>query len=132
MATESAPAFPPGFDAAAFERQAKVNFIRLQAAHDAGNLDDIREFTTPEMYAEIKLDIDERHGAGSRTEVVTLNAQVLEAVEEDQSADRQRPFHRPDPRRQRDRRALRRRSGTSAAPPTARAAGWSPAFSKAL
>jgi predicted lipid-binding transport protein (Tim44 family) len=82
MATETAPAFPPGFDAAAFERQAKVNFIRLQAAHDAGNLDDIREFTTPEMYAEIKLDIDERHGAGSRTEVVTLNAQVLEAVEE--------------------------------------------------
>jgi predicted lipid-binding transport protein (Tim44 family) len=75
-------AFPPGFDAAAFERQAKVNFIRLQAAHDAGNLDDIREFTTPEMYAEIKLDLDERGGRTSRTEVEQLDAQVLEAVEE--------------------------------------------------
>lgn len=82
MATESPSTFPPGFDAAAFERQAKVNYIRLQAAHDAGNLDDIREFTTPEMYAEIKLDLDERGGANSRTEVVTLNAQTLEAVEE--------------------------------------------------
>jgi len=73
---------PPDFDAEAFVRQAKVNFLRLQAANDAGNLDDIREFTSPEMYAEIKLDIDERHGATQRTEVVTLNADVLEASEE--------------------------------------------------
>ncbi len=74
--------FPPGFDAAAFERQAKVNFIRMQTANDAGNLDDLREFTTPEMYAELKLDIDERKGAPQNTEVVELNAEVLEAVEE--------------------------------------------------
>ena len=73
---------PPGFDAEAFTRQAKVNFLRLQAANDAGNLDDIREFTSPEMYAEIKLDIDERRGASQRTEVVELNAEVLEAAEE--------------------------------------------------
>lgn len=78
-----AGAFPPGFDAVAFARQAKVNFLRLQAANDAGNLDDIREFTTPEMYAEIKLDIDERKGAVQRTEVTLLEAEVLEAVEED-------------------------------------------------
>lgn len=83
LAPSQAASLPPGFDAAAFERQAKVNFIRLQAAHDAGNLADIREFTTPEMYAEIKLDIDERAGKTGRTEVVTLDAQVLEAVEED-------------------------------------------------
>ncbi|MDP2432298.1 MAG: Tim44-like domain-containing protein [Pseudomonadota bacterium] len=78
----SAPVLPPGFDAEAFVRQGKVNFLRLQAANDAGNLDDIREFTTPEMFAEIKLDIDERNGATQRTDVVTLNAEVLEAVEE--------------------------------------------------
>lgn len=81
-APASAPALPPGFDAESFVRQAKVNFLRLQAANDAGNLDDIREFTSPEMYAEIKLDIDERNGATQRTEVVTLNAEVLEAAEE--------------------------------------------------
>jgi predicted lipid-binding transport protein (Tim44 family) len=78
----SGGALPPGFDAEAFVRQAKVNFLRLQAANDAGNLDDIREFTSPEIYAEIKLDIDERHGATQRTEVETLDAEVLEAVEE--------------------------------------------------
>lgn len=77
-----ASALPPGFDAEAFLRQAKVNFLRLQAANDAGNLDDIREFTSPEMYAEIKLDIDERRGVTQRTEVVMLDAEVLEAIEE--------------------------------------------------
>ncbi len=76
------PDLPPGFDAEAFTRQAKVNFIRLQAANDAGDLDDLRAFTTPEMYAELKLDIDERRGAPQRTEVVELHAEVLEAVEE--------------------------------------------------
>lgn len=74
--------FPPGFDEVAFARQAKINFIRLQAANDAGNLDDLREFTTPEMYAELKMDIDERQGKEQHTEVMTINAEALEAVEE--------------------------------------------------
>jgi predicted lipid-binding transport protein (Tim44 family) len=73
---------PPGFDAEAFVRQAKLNFIRLQAASDAGNLDDIREFTTPEMYAEIALQFSERGDAAQHTEVTELDAEVLEAVEE--------------------------------------------------
>jgi len=84
-ATSSAAAvatFPPGFDDVAFSRQAKVNFIRMQAANDAGNLDDLREFTTPEMYAELKLDIDERQGKTQHTEVMTINAETLEALEE--------------------------------------------------
>jgi predicted lipid-binding transport protein (Tim44 family) len=46
---------PADFDVEGFVRNAKVNFIRLQAANDAGNLDDIREFTAPEMFAEIKM-----------------------------------------------------------------------------
>lgn len=73
---------PAGFDTEAFVRQAKLNFIRLQAAYDAADLDDIRTFTTPEMYAEIKLQIDERGPAPQRTEVVKLDAEVLECVEE--------------------------------------------------
>mgnify|MGYP003525573415 FL=1 len=51
---------PAGFDVDGFVRNAKVNFIRLQAANDAGNLEDIREFTTPEMFGEIKLGFAER------------------------------------------------------------------------
>lgn len=79
----AATAATDGFDADAFVRQAKVNFIRLQAAHDAANLDDIREFTTPEMYAEIRLQIGERGAAAQRTDVVELNAEVIEVAEED-------------------------------------------------
>jgi predicted lipid-binding transport protein (Tim44 family) len=73
---------PADFDADAFARNAKVNFIRLQAANDAANLDDIREFTSPEMFAEIKLAIDERKGATQETDVAELNAQVIDVAEE--------------------------------------------------
>ena len=73
---------PADFDVAGFVRNAKLNFIRLQAANDAGNLDDIREFTTPEMFAEIKLSHSERGGAAQETDVVTIEAEVLEVVEE--------------------------------------------------
>lgn len=68
---------PAGFDVAGFERNAKVQFVRLQASFDAANLNDLREFTSPEMFAELKMQIDERNGAANRTEVVTLEAQLL-------------------------------------------------------
>ena len=73
---------PADFDAEGFLRHAKVHFIRLQAANDACNLDDIREFTTPEMFAEIKLGIDERAGRKQQTDVVQLEAEVLDVTEE--------------------------------------------------
>ncbi len=71
-----------GFDREAFVKQAKVQFIRLQAAHDDGNLDDIREFTSPEMFAEIRLQMAERGDEINRTDVVELNAEIAEVVEE--------------------------------------------------
>lgn len=78
----NASRMPADFDAAAFERNAKVNFIRLQAANDAGDLDDIRQFTTPEMFAELKMELTERGLSTQKQEVVDLQAQVLE-VDED-------------------------------------------------
>jgi predicted lipid-binding transport protein (Tim44 family) len=68
---------PAELDVEAFVRTAKVQFVRLQAVFDAADLDDLREFTTPEMYAELKLEIDERKGALNRTDVVTLDAELL-------------------------------------------------------
>ena len=61
---------------------AKTSFIRLQAANDARDLDDIRDYTTPEMYAEIAMQIRERGDAPQRTEVVLLDAKLAEAVVE--------------------------------------------------
>ena len=81
-ATASDTTFPPGFDAEAFAREAKLNFIRLQAAFDARNLDDIRSFTAPEIFAEISMQLAERGDAQQTTDVMQLNAEVLEAVDE--------------------------------------------------
>jgi len=79
--TGAPPAVPAGFDTEAFLRNAKVYFVRLQAAWDAGNMPDIREFTTPEMFAEVKIDLDARGGQQNQTDVVQLNAELL-AVED--------------------------------------------------
>jgi len=73
---------PADFDQEGFLRNAKVNFIRLQAANDAGNLDDIREFTTPEMFAEIKLNFGERGAGSQETDVVKLDGAILDVSEE--------------------------------------------------
>lgn len=70
-------AIPSGFDTAGFLHLAKVNFIRLQAAWDQADLDDIREFTTPEMFAEIKLDLNDRGTATNHTDVVSCAAELL-------------------------------------------------------
>ena len=73
---------PADFDHAAFERNAKVNFLRLQAAYDSGNLDDLREFTSPEMFAELKLDIQGREVGLQNGDVARLDAVVLDVAEE--------------------------------------------------
>lgn len=73
---------PADFDVAGFARNAKVQFIRLQAAHDAGNLEDIRDFTTPQMFGEISMDLRDRGQATSQTEVVSLDADVIDVQEE--------------------------------------------------
>ena len=78
---DTAPPVPAGFDTEAFLRNAKVYFVRLQAAWDVGNVEDIREFTTPEMFAEIRVDLSARGTQPNQTDVVQLNADVL-AVEE--------------------------------------------------
>lgn len=80
----AASKIPANFDSEAFIRNAKVGFIRLQAAHDAGDLADIREFTSPEMFAEIRMDLEQRNGMPQKTDVVSLNAEILEVEQEAQ------------------------------------------------
>jgi predicted lipid-binding transport protein (Tim44 family) len=67
---------PADFDAPSFLRVAKSNFIRLQAAWDKGDTADIREFTTPEVFAEMKMQISERNQADF-TDVVSIDAELL-------------------------------------------------------
>jgi predicted lipid-binding transport protein (Tim44 family) len=74
--------WPAGFDAAEFVRHAKSNFVRLQATHDQKDLATIRDFVTPELYREIEADIRDAGGGTQPTEVVTLNADVLDVATE--------------------------------------------------
>lgn len=78
----SAPRVPADFDVEGFVRVAKVNFLRLQAANDEGNVEDLREFLSPEMFAEAKMEIAERGKSTQKTDVQELNAEVLEVVNE--------------------------------------------------
>lgn len=78
----AAPLQDDGFDAAGFAQIAKQVFIRMQAANDAGDQNDLRRFTTPQMYASIQSELLERQGATQRTDVLQLDAQVLEHTEE--------------------------------------------------
>lgn len=68
---------PADFDTAGFLRHAKTYYIRLQAAWDKADINDIREFTTPEMFAELRMQIQERGASANHTDVVTLDAQLL-------------------------------------------------------
>lgn len=68
---------PADFDAEAFLRHAKSSFIRMQAAWDKGDVADLREFTTPEVFAELKMQIAERGGNADFTDVVSIDAQLL-------------------------------------------------------
>ncbi|MCV2365257.1 39S ribosomal protein L45 [Paucibacter sp. DJ1R-11] len=67
---------------AAFEQLAKRVFIRLQAANDAGDQTDLRRFTTPEMYGVVQQELLDRKGAVQRTDVLQLDARVIERVQE--------------------------------------------------
>jgi predicted lipid-binding transport protein (Tim44 family) len=80
-----APKVPAGFDVAGFVRTAKLNFIKLQVANELGDFRQIREFTTPEMFDALSKDLAARGGAGQQTDVVTLEAQLLEVATEGDS-----------------------------------------------
>ena len=78
----SASRLPEDFDAAAFLRGAKMNFVKLQLANDLGKLDDIRDFTTDELFAELERDVLERRGASQQTDIEGLEAELLEVATE--------------------------------------------------
>ena len=68
---------PSWFDPQGFTDGAKTHFIRLQAAWDAADFRDIREYTAPQLFAELKRERESLGDAPNYTEVVTLNAELL-------------------------------------------------------
>ena len=74
-ATELSQKAPPWFDAASFLKGAKQQFITMQKAWDNRDLKKIAETVTPEMYQELKQEIDSM--GENHTEVVTINTELL-------------------------------------------------------
>jgi len=68
--------FPTWFDSAGFLAGSKTHFIRLQAAWDKADFRDIQEYTTPQMFAEIKQE-REQLGGDQYTEVVQLQSELI-------------------------------------------------------
>ena len=67
---------PVWFDGPAFLEGAKTHFIRLQAAWDEADFRDIREYTTPQLFAELQRERSRLGNEAQYTEVVTLDAQL--------------------------------------------------------
>lgn len=68
---------PPGFDERTFLENAKQYFVTLQNAWDLGDLNSLREFTTPEMFETISQDLAGRTDSANQTDVITINARLL-------------------------------------------------------
>ena len=67
---------PDNFDTANFLANAKQQFIKIQAIWDRGDLDELREYMTDDLIAEVKPELMGR-GEDNVTEVVLLNAELL-------------------------------------------------------
>jgi len=74
------PNIPADFPVESFLRNAKASFIRLQAANDRKDINDVREYTTPEIFAEISMQMQERGNTVQNTEVLNLDARLLEVA----------------------------------------------------
>jgi predicted lipid-binding transport protein (Tim44 family) len=73
---------PADFDTAAFVRNAKDQFMALQAANDARDLDRLRDYLSSEMFASVQAEIAERGDVPQQTAVFGLEAQVLDVAQE--------------------------------------------------
>ncbi|MBA4355934.1 MAG: transporter, partial [Novosphingobium sp.] len=73
---------PADFDVEGFLRQSKLNFIRLQAANDRGDMEDIRLFCSPQLAAEVQMQYQERNRQAQETNVMHLDAELLDVSTE--------------------------------------------------
>ena len=76
--SSATPDYPAGFDAKDFLEGVKAAYTRLQASWDARDLDDLRQFTSAEVFAEIKAQAASDPNPG-KTEILLLEASLLEA-----------------------------------------------------
>ena len=82
-ATNSIPA---DFEVEPFLRNAKLSFIHLQEANGARDAESIRDYTTPEMFAELSAQINESNDPPQKTEIMFIDANLLDVTVTDDIA----------------------------------------------
>jgi predicted lipid-binding transport protein (Tim44 family) len=82
LPTAAPSTLPAGFDANEFLKGAKAIYTRLQASWDKRDLEDIRQFVSPEVLAEIELQAKADPQPG-KTELLLINPSILEVREEE-------------------------------------------------
>ena len=70
-------AIPEGLDGDQVLDEARGRFMRLQAAWDAADISALRSLTTPEMLEELLHVLTARESRTSRTDVISLHAELL-------------------------------------------------------
>ena len=81
-ATATTDRWPADFNAAEFIRHARLNFVRLQEAHDARDSTALADFLTADLLAEVQNQWQSEGAANGKTDVVTLESEVLDVVNE--------------------------------------------------
>ena len=74
--------WPAAFHAAEFLRHARLNFVRLQEANDKRDSSALADFLTTDLLTEIQAQWQSEGAANGKTNVVTLESEVLEVVSE--------------------------------------------------
>lgn len=74
--------WPADFNAAEFIRHARLNFVRLQEANDARDSKALADFLTPDVLAGVQHQWQEEGPAQGKTEVVTLESEILDVSTE--------------------------------------------------
>lgn len=80
---QQAPVLPKDIDEQEFLSGAKALYVRLQGSWDRRDIDDIRQFTSPEVHAEIARQATDDPTPG-RTEILMVDARILESRTEGQ------------------------------------------------
>lgn len=85
--TAAAAALPADFDPAAFLSGAKAAYAMMQKAWDEGDLAGLRGLATDKVFGELQDQLRERGGAENRTELLKVEAELLEV--RDSGSDRE-------------------------------------------
>lgn len=81
-ATATTGRWPADFNATEFIRHARLNFVRLQEAHDARDSAALADFLSADLLAEVQAQWQSEGAANGKTDVVTLESEVLDVVNE--------------------------------------------------